>query len=407
MTDAGKPSNTRRKKPPAAARVHPDQRANIEGLNAMAAIVYGKPSPNNPISYYTPELIQCTLPHSDPKERDWIRSSGPHTLIISSGIDKTGAPFGIPYGSFPRMVLAYIITRVVESGERRIEFQSYFRTFLKEVGYTTRPSVRHLKTLKNGLERLLYATITYEYEEKNAREHGRARRQFTVAPDSMLFWSYVDPDQGGLWDSVIEISEKFHSSIINAPVPLRTDMLSALRKSPLAIDLYMWLSYRLYTLQQNGEDFITLSYGSLQTQFGTGIASDNYRNFRHELRHAFEKVKRHWERLSAADGKPGTIHCDMDETTITLYRSPLLIAPSNEKKNEKSAFLKKAAVQAILTSRKFDTVTLRKARQLAGTWDVNILMQRYFAWIDEKSLTPENPEAHFLNFVRSHVARNH
>jgi hypothetical protein len=54
MTDAGKPSNTRRKKPPAAARVHPDQRANIEGLNAMAAIVYGKPSPNNPISYYTP-----------------------------------------------------------------------------------------------------------------------------------------------------------------------------------------------------------------------------------------------------------------------------------------------------------------------------------------------------------------
>jgi len=41
MTDAGKPSNARRKKPPAAARVHPDQRANIEGLNAMAAIVYG------------------------------------------------------------------------------------------------------------------------------------------------------------------------------------------------------------------------------------------------------------------------------------------------------------------------------------------------------------------------------
>src|SRR2546423_3177498 len=355
------------KKSPPATRVHPDRRASTEGLNTLAGIVHGAPPQKNAISCYTPELIQCTLPHSDPKARDWIRSSGGHTLILSSGIDKKGHPFGVPYGSFPRLILAYIITHVVKTGERRIEFKSFFRTFLREVGYTVKPSVRHAKTLHNGLERLIYATITYEYEEKTALQHGRARQHFTVAPNSVLFWNYKQPDQGGLWDSYIELSEEFRHSILDAPVPLRTDMLAALKKSPLAIDLYMWLSYRLYTLQRNKQDSLTLSYANLQAQFGTNIATDNYRNFRHELRLAFAKVKEQWEKLSAADGSPSTIHCEMEETMLTLYRGPLLVARTDAKPPAMKS------VQAIMTSHQFDPVTLRTARQLAGTWDVNIL----------------------------------
>ena len=102
---------TERKKRPAATRVHPEERPRIEAMNSMATLLHGAPAPKNPVSYYTPELIQCTLPHSDPKKRDWIRTSGGHTLIVSSGIDKKGEPFGVPYGSFPRLVLAYIIAR--------------------------------------------------------------------------------------------------------------------------------------------------------------------------------------------------------------------------------------------------------------------------------------------------------
>ncbi len=384
---------TGQKNVPSAARIHPNQRAGTEGLNKIAAALYGPPAYKQAISYYTPELIQCTLPHSDPKKRDWIRTSGGHTLIISSGIDESGEPFGIPYGSFPRLVLAYIITRVVKTEERRIDFKSYFRSFLREVGYEARPNVRQGKALHNNLERLFNATITYNYKD----EAVRARQQFTVAPKSVLFWNYQHPDQGGLWDSYIEISEEFRASILGAPVPLRTDMLSALKKSPLAIDLYMWISYRLFALHRNNEESLTLSYGSLQTQFGTSIASDNYRNFRHELRLAFEKVKKQWEKLAAADGKPHALHCEMEETSITLYKSPLLIA---------QAAPKKTPGQGILTSRQFNEATLRKASQLAGNWDLNVLTSRYFAWLDEKGIIPDNPSAHFLDFVRSHYARN-
>lgn len=400
------------KKKPPAVRIHPDRRASAAGLNQLAAVVHGAPPEKNPVSYYTPELIQCTLPHSDPKERDWIRTSGGHTLIVSSGIDKTGKPFGIPYGSFPRLVLAYIITQIVknkdevyerEEDQRRIVFQSYFRTFLRAVGYTKKPSKRHAQKLKNDLERLLYATIIYEYEGRTDDDtQGRLRKKLDVAPTSLIFWNYKNPDQGGLWDSYIEISKEFRESILEAPVPLRPEMLAGLRKSPLALDLYMWLSYRLYTLQENNQESLPLSYGSLQTQFGTGIAETNYRQFRHELRQAFEKVKEQWETLSAADGKPSTVHCEMEETSITLYRGPLLIAPAEEK----TAALKSAKAQAILTARKFDAGTLRKARQIAGSWDVDVLAQRYFAWLTEKNIKPDNPEAHFFNFVRTHTTRN-
>ena len=123
-------------KPTLPARVHPDDRDRIEGLNTLARLYYGTPQSEAPVSYYTPILIQCTLPHSDPKTRDWKKTNGDFTLIISSGVDHNLVPYGIPYGSFPRLVLAYIITRVIQAGERRIELSSHFSSFLEELGYT-------------------------------------------------------------------------------------------------------------------------------------------------------------------------------------------------------------------------------------------------------------------------------
>src|SRR5712691_8705534 len=107
--------------PQLPARVHPDDRGRIEGLNALATLIQGVPQPQAPLSYYTPILIQCTLPHSDPKTPTWVKTNGEVSLILASGADEKGAFVGLPYGSFPRLVLAYIITHVIQTGERRID----------------------------------------------------------------------------------------------------------------------------------------------------------------------------------------------------------------------------------------------------------------------------------------------
>ena len=110
------------------------------------------------------------------------------------------------------------------------------------------------------------------------------RGKADVADTFALWWDYKQPEQGSLWGSYIELSEKFHQAILANPVPLRTDILAALRKSPLALDVYMWVSYRLFTLQNAGQEQVSLSYGRMQEQFGTGISEANYRSFRRDSR---------------------------------------------------------------------------------------------------------------------------
>ena len=48
--------------------------------------------------------------------------------------------------------------------------------------------------------------------------------------------------------SSITLSTDFFKRLINAPVPIKMEALRALRKSPLAMDIYTWLVYRMFTL---------------------------------------------------------------------------------------------------------------------------------------------------------------
>src|SRR5712691_9091702 len=187
------------------ALVHPDDRGRIEGLNALATLIQGAPQPQAPLSYYTPILIQCTLPHSDPKTPTWVKTNGEVSLILASGADEKGAFVGLPYGSFPRLVLAYIITRVIQTGERRIDLSSHFSGFLKEIGYTGNHKGNSLagKRTRDQLIRLLRASITFQ-----AKGDGHlAVMDVKVAPKFELWWDYKNPEQDSLFGSYIILSE--------------------------------------------------------------------------------------------------------------------------------------------------------------------------------------------------------
>jgi hypothetical protein len=383
--------------PATGARTHPEDRARIAALNHASQALRGAPAEKLPTSYYTPELIQCTLPHSDPRSPHWIRRNGNYSLIVASGIDREGVSFGVPYGSFPRLVLAYIITRVVETKERRIDFSSYFSGFLKEIGYTGNHKGNSVsgKRIHDQLERLLHATISFEYKD----DEQRSRLNITVAPKSVLWWNYKKPDQGSLWASYIDISEDFYTAILNAPVPLRTDILASLKKSPLALDVYMWISYRLFTMHSNQQEQITLSYGRLQEQFGTGISEANYRSFRRDFKAALAKVADQWV---SPEGKE-LLNYELHEDGLTLFRSPLLINIAKPKSGQSAA---EEEAARIITAKKFDDITLKQARQIAGDWDVKYLQEQYFAWVQRKGVTPKDAKKHFFAFIKRHRQRN-
>ena len=220
----------------------------------------------------------------------------------------------MPYGSFPRLVLAYIITRVIQTGARRVELEEHFGSFLKEIGYTgnLRGNTRASKVIHNQLLRLLRASITFEGRVGHVEKGQIAGMNMHVATKYGLWWDFKNPEQGSLWGSYIEISEEFRQAILSTPVPLRTDILKALKKSPLALDVYMWISYRLFTMHATGQESVSLGYGRLQEQFGTGIAEANYRQFRKEVKLAFAKVAQCW---GAHGGEKQPLNYELDEGT--------------------------------------------------------------------------------------------
>lgn len=228
-----------------ATRVHPDERPRIKALNGMMTTLHGAPEQKGELSYYSPILIQCTLPHSDPKTASWSKRNGNAALVISSGFDRDGQPIGVPYGSLPRLALAYIITRVIESGgELEINLGAHFGSFLNEIGYVgnLRGTGRAARTVQNQMYRLMKASINIEGRNGDDEQGGIVGENIQIARRYALWWDYKNPDQGTLWGSYIKISEGFRDEIIKAPVPLRTDVLAALKKSPLALDVYMWVS---------------------------------------------------------------------------------------------------------------------------------------------------------------------
>ena len=78
---------------------------------------------------------------------------------------------------------------------------------------------------------------------------------------------------GSLWDSKIRLGEDFFNEIISHPVPIDMNTLTALKRSPLGLDLYLWLTYRTFTLRAP----LRLSWRNLYRQFGVDPdkASDN------------------------------------------------------------------------------------------------------------------------------------
>ena len=104
--------------------------------------------------------------------------------------------------------------------------------------------------------------------------------------------------QPSLWDSKIELGEKFFNEIIQHPVPLDMNTLTALRRSSLGLDLYLWLVYRTFPLRAP----LRLTWGQVYRQFGAhpDKASDKRTvlNFRYKVLRELKKIKLAWPELN-------------------------------------------------------------------------------------------------------------
>ena len=96
----------------------------------------------------------------------------------------------------------------------------------------------------------------------------------------------------------MRLSESFFNEIVRHPVPLDLTTLKALKRSPLGLDLYLWLTYRIFALTA----LQRLSWPQLYCQFGSdpAKASDNQtvQNFRLKVLRELKKIKLAWPDLN-------------------------------------------------------------------------------------------------------------
>ena len=237
-------------------------------------------------------MMLCSLPRTNPgTQLQYKRVNGPYTLIMTA-VGQTGLPFG----NLSRLLLAWVCTEAVRTQSRELFLGSSLSGFMRRLGMAPiGGGNRGSRTrLRNQMRRLFNAHIQLAYEDKRIS----ASVNSPVASRTGFWWNKRKPDELGLWDSKIELGEKFYQEIIRHPVPLNMNILKALRRSSMGIDFYLWLTYRTFTLKRP----LRLSWVCLYRQFGVnpGKAGDNRTvdNFRTDCLRELKKIKMAWPGLN-------------------------------------------------------------------------------------------------------------
>ena len=72
------------------------------------------------------------------------------------------------------------------------------------------------------------------------------------------------------WKSKVTLGTEFFNEIIQKPVPVDMLALRLLKRSPIALDIYFWLTYRMFYLHRD----TVIPWPLLQMQFGADYPQD-------------------------------------------------------------------------------------------------------------------------------------
>ena len=257
-------------------------------------------------------MALCSLPRTNPGDRhQYKRVNGPYKLIMTATGDTK-----LPFGNFPRLILAWVSTEAVRTQSRVLILGSSLAGFMRTLGVYSSGGGREHTKLRNQMDRLFNAHVSLIYEDKR----GKATVNSQIADSTVFWWNPKRPDERSLWKSKIELSEKFFNEIIEHPVPLDMNTLKALKRSSLGLDLYLWLTYRIFTLTNPQQ----ITWRQVYRQFGAhpDKASDKVtvQAFRRKVLRELKKIKLAWKDLNYATA-PGVL--------ILLPSTPT-IAPLNQ-----------------------------------------------------------------------------
>jgi hypothetical protein len=222
-------------------------------------------------------FCQAALPHKRlPTDEVWVRRNDQITLMVEPGRllrpgDAEPEMVGVPFGSRARLILLYLQTRALRSGSREIELGRSMREWLQRMGIPH--GGKSYAEVRDQAARLSTCKLTFYYAAAKGRT-GFSNERIVDDGMMMLDDDMGDRRQGGLFIEQVRLSESFYAALRKHPVPIWEPALRHIQNNSMALDLYVWLAYRLHVLQLP----IPVRWTALHGQFGGGFKA--LRHFR-------------------------------------------------------------------------------------------------------------------------------
>jgi hypothetical protein len=211
---------------------------------------------------------QAALPHKRlPDDQGWQVEGDRLRLVVEPGMRPgLGGPVhvGVPFGSRARLILIYLQSEALRTGSREVTLGRSLRDWLVRMQISVGGG--NLAIVREQTKRISRCRLTFEIRKGN-----RVGMTSQNIVDTAIFLDPDDEAQGSLFAQNARLSEAFFEGLKRHPVPFEEAAIGALSNNSQAMDVYIWLAYRLHSLAKP----TPLSWGALKAQFGVGVAAMN------------------------------------------------------------------------------------------------------------------------------------
>jgi hypothetical protein len=205
-------------------------------------------------------MVQATLPHRKVAGNEFERRNGAFTLSLMAP-----SKIGLPYGTVPRLLLAWLTTEAVKTQSRELELGESLSGFMRQLDMLpTGGRWGSITRLKDQTARLFASTVSATYVDTGQR----AEMGYRLTDKSLLWWDAKGLEQAAVWRSTVTLTEPFYREIVEHPIPVDMRAIQALKRSPMALDIYCWLTYRASYAKKPS----TIPWQALAMQFGSDYA---------------------------------------------------------------------------------------------------------------------------------------
>ena len=245
-------------------------------------------------------FAMSNLPHKAICDAVWRRKGLSTTLLIESGRSESGDLIGVPFGTLARLILLYLQTQSIRTGSPEVELGASMRMWMERMGIGI--GGRTYKLVAEQARRISACRLTFFSDTGDAqiRENGAFVR------GAISFAGIADGRQTALWQDRVRLDDAFWRSLQEHPVPIREEAVMAIGNRSVAIDVYIWLAYRLHALNKPAP----ITWRALQAQFGGSTTKISH----------FKPVFAEALNLALAVYPEASVDCT--DTGITLRPSP-------------------------------------------------------------------------------------